>query len=203
MSTAPVTPTTTKSIFSNLDWRHWVLSHLIWVAAVSVALVVGHSYLVEHDARIAADAAIKTSQATVANLQQQITSTNAAAAQKVQTIVKIVHDAQTPAQQIAAIPQLTDVPLNARPAPGLPDAVTVDLAPLVQELGQCKEDAVQLSACQTDLKNQTTISAQKDDQIKVLKQKPKFWVRVKHTMQLVGTGIGIGIVIAALAGAHV
>ena len=197
MSTAPV-PAPKTSIFSNLDFRHWILSHLIWVVAITVALVMGHSYLAEHDARIAADAAIKVSQANVANLQKQMAANDAAAAQKTQTIVKIVHDAITPAQQIAAIPQLSDVPLNARIAPGLPEAVTVDLAPLVQELGQCKQDAVNLAACKIDLTNEKAIDAQKDDQIKALKKKPAFWHRVKKTLELIGICVGIG----AALGSH-
>jgi hypothetical protein len=185
--------------FANWDWRHWLLSHFVWVVAITVALVIGHTAIAEHDARVVADAAIKTSQATITGLQQQITATNTAAAQKTQTIVKIVHDAQTPAQQLAAIPQLADVQLNARPVSGLPDAVTVDLAPLVQELGQCKQDAVQLQACQSDLKNETAIAAQKDVQIAALKKKPAFWKRVKKTLELIGICVGIG----AAVGAHI
>lgn len=113
-----------------------LLSHAIWVVALVVALAIGHAWIGEHDARVVADAQIKTSETVIANLQQQILATNAAAAAKVQTIVKIVHDAQTPAQQIAAIPQLSNIDLNARSIPALtpngPPQVAVNLAPLVQ-----------------------------------------------------------------------
>ena len=74
------------------DVKTFVLSHLIWVVAISVALLMGHAWLGEHDARVKAEASIKASEATVASLQQQVATTNAQAAQKVQVITKIVHD---------------------------------------------------------------------------------------------------------------
>lgn len=153
---------------ATLDWKHWALSHAVWIVAVAVALIMGRSLLAEHDARLLVDAQVKT-------LQQHIATTDALAAQKVTTIVKIVHDAKTPAQQIAAVPQLSDIQLNARPIPSLtPDAppqVAVDLAPLVQELGQCRKDSVQLTACQSDLKDSQAV-------IVDLKKKPSFWKRI-------------------------
>lgn len=189
-------------LFANLDWRHWILSHLVWIVAVSIALVLGHSYLAEHDARLQADAQIKLSEANIKTLTDQIAANDAAAAQKTQTIVKIVHDAVTPAQQIAAIPQLSDVTLNARIVPSLvpsdPPQVAVDLAPLVAELGQCKQDAVQLNACQVDLTAEKAIAGQQKDEIVALKKKPGFWKRVTGTLKAVGIGIGIGIVIAVV-----
>jgi hypothetical protein len=181
--------------------KAWILSHVVWIAAITVALVIGHVALQEHDQRVVADAQIKTSQAVIASLQQQIVAANAAAAAKVVTITKIVHDAQTPAQQVAAIPQLSDVPLSARIVPPLqpngPPQVAVDLAPLVQELGECKIAETNLQACTTDLKNETAIAAQKDAQIKDLKRKPKFWSRVKKTLELISIAVGIGAVLGS------
>lgn len=179
-------------IFSGLDWRHWVLTHLVWVAAITVALVMGHSYLAEHDARIAADAQIKAAEVTVANLQQQIVATNAAAAQKVQVVTKIVHDVQTVPQAVAAIPQLTDVPLHTRVTPDNPTQVSVDALPLVQVLGECKVAETNLNACQADLKNETAIAAAKDTEIKALKKKPAFWKRVKKTLEIIAICVSIG-----------
>lgn len=184
-------------IFGSLDWRHWLLSHLVWVVALTVAVIMGHSYIAEHDARVLADAQIKTSEANIVSLQQQIAATNAAAAQKVQVITKIVHDVQTPAQALVAVPQLTDVPLNARVSTDSPNQVSVDAVPFVELLGQCKTDAVNLNACQSDLKNQTTITAEKQNEIVALKKKPAFWTRVKKTAQIVAICIGIGITIGA------
>ena len=181
-----------------LDWLHFSLSHLTWIVAILVALVLGHSWLAEHDARMKADATIKASEATVATLQQQIAATNAQAAQKVQTIVKIVRETTTPTQAVAAIPQLTDIPLNGRVSIDNGNQVSVDAIPLIQVLGQAKENAVQLGACQSDLKNETAIGAQKDVQIAALKKKPSLLHRVGHVLKLVGIGVSIG----AFIGAH-
>lgn len=178
--------------------KAWLLSHLVWIVALVVALVIGHTALVEHDARVVADAQIKTSQTVIASLQQQIVAANAAAAAKVVTITKIVHDVQTVPQAVQAIPQLADQPLNARPAVDNPVQVSVDAVPLVQELGECKIAQTSLTACQIDLKNETAIAAQKDDQIKALKRKPKFWNRVKKTLEIISIAAGIG----AILGSH-
>lgn len=192
-----------KTLFANLDWRHWVLSHLVWIVGASVALLMAHSYLAEHDARILADIQVQRSERTVAELNKQISATNLAAAEKVRTLGKIVHDARTPAQQIAAIPQLADLPLHARSIPALtatgPPEVAVDVAPLVQELGQCRESSVQLAACQSNLQAETAIVGQKQTEIVALKKKPAFWKRVTGVAKAVGIGVAIGILI----GGHV
>lgn len=188
-----------SKIFGNLDYRHWILTHLVWIVAVAVGLLAGRIALQEHDARVLADATVKADQANIVTLQQHIAATDAAAAQKVQTVVKIVHDVTTPAQAIPAIPQLTDVPLNSRPSVDNPAQVSVDAVPLVQLLGQCKEDSVNLTKCQSDLTDQKAIDAKKDDEIKALKKKPSFTHRLKKDLEFAGICIGIG---AALVGLH-
>lgn len=183
---------------TSFDWRHWVLSHLVWIVAVSVGLIVGRAALQEHDQRVLADAQIKTDQVSIATLQKQIASNDAAAAQKVQTIVKIVHDVQTPAQAVPAIPQLTNVPLNARVLPDNPVQVGVDALHLIQVLGQAKQDAVNLAACQSDLKNQQQIDSKKDDEILQLRKKPSLLHRVKKSVEFAGICMGIGAALVAL-----
>ena len=178
--------------------KAWILSHLIWVVAVAVALVIGHIALSEHDARMAADATIKVSQANIASLQQQIASRDAQLAQKVQVITKIVHDLPpnpTPGQIVAVIPQLTDAPLNARAIPG--DLVNISVAalPLVQVLEQAALDHAANLTCQGDLKDQKAISAQQNAEIAALKKKPSFLNRVKHVAEAVGVGIAIGFIL--------
>jgi hypothetical protein len=185
-----------SKLFAGLDWRHWLLSHAVWIAAIAVALVLGHSYVAEHDARILADAQIKMSEANIKNLTDQIAATNAAAAQRVQTIVKIVHDASTPTQVVAAVPQLTNVPLNTRVAPDNPQQVSVDALPFLGLLGQAKTDAVNLAACQSNLKDETAIVTQKQIEIVALKKKPAFWKRASGVAKAVGVGIGIGLLIS-------
>ena len=178
--------------------KAWLLSHLVWIVAVAVALVIGNIALKERDQRMQAEAAIKVSQTTIASLQQQISTTNAQAAQKIQVITKIVHDlgpTPTTGQIVAAIPQLTDAPLNARLIPNDPTDISVAAFPLVQLLQQSAIDKVNLGACQSDLKNETAISAQKDVQIAALKKKPAFLSRVKHVAEAVGIGIAIGLLL--------
>lgn len=180
----------------SLDWKHWALSHAVWIAAIAVALVMGHSMLAEHDARLQADAQIKISESQVKDLQAQIVATNAAAAQKVQTVVKIVHDVATPIQAVAAIPQLTNVPLNARVSPDNPAQISVDAVAFIGLLGQAKTDAINLAACTDNLTNQTAITAAKQIEILALKKKPAFWKRVEGTAKAVGIGIGVGLLIS-------
>jgi len=180
------------------DVKTFVLSHLIWVVAISVALLMGHAWLGEHDARVKAEASIKASEATVASLQQQIATTNAQAAQTVQVITKIVHDLPpnaTPGQIVAVIPQLTDAPLNARTISGDPTNVSVAALPLIQVLQQAATDHIQLGACTSDLKNETAIVAAKDQEIVALKKKPALLTRVKHVAEAVGVGIAIGLIL--------
>lgn len=177
--------------------KAWLISHLVWIVGLAVALVLGHIALQEHDQRLIADQAIKVSEAKVSELQAQITATNAAAAQKVQTVVKIVHDAQTPAQVVQAVPQLTDVPLNTRVAIDNPTQVSVDAQPFINLLGQAKTDAINLAACQSNLTAETAIVAQKQSEIVALKKRPSFWKRVAGTAKAVGVGIGIGVILGA------
>jgi len=182
---------------TSLDWKHWALTHLTWLILAGSVLVGGHVWLSEHDSRIASDAALKASQATISQLQQQIASTDKAAAAKVQTIVKIVHDAQTPAQVVAAIPALTNIPLNARTVPNDSVDVEVAAAPLIDLIGQYATLTTNLTACQSDLTAQKAIDVQKDTQIAILKKKPKFWHRVGNGAKLIGIGVGVGLVLAA------
>ena len=186
---------------STVNLPTFLLSHAVWIVGIVVALVMGHVALQEHDQRIAAEAAIKSSQATIATLQQQIATTNAQAAQKVQTITKIVHDlgpSPTTGQIVTAIPQLTDAPLNARVIANDPTDVSVASAPFLQFVQQAATDKVSLAACQSDLKNETAITTQKDAQIAALKKKPAFLKRVKKTLEMIAICVTIG----AALGAH-
>lgn len=180
----------------NFDVKHFVLSHLIWIVGLLVALILGHSWLVEHDQRLLADQAVKTAEAQVKDLQAQIAANNAAAAQKVQVVTKIVHDVKTPEQAVQAVPQLTDVPLHTRVAPDNPTQVAVDALPLIDLLGQAKIDKINLDTCQANLATEIKIVDAKDVEIKALKKKPGFWGRVGGVAKAVGVGIGIGVLIA-------
>ena len=188
-------------MLNNLDWRHWALSHAVWIAAVVIALVLGRSWMAEHDARLRADDQIKASEDIIKNLRDHQAATDAAAAQKVQVITKIVHDASTPVQVVAALPKIDTqiaAQLNARTIPTAPADVQVDAAAMIQVVGDLKNSQVQLGACQSNLADEKSIVASKDDEIKALKKKPSFWTRVGGAAKMIGIGIGIG----AVMGAH-
>jgi len=155
--------------------------HLFYWILGAGALFAFHTWLAEHDARMLAEVQVKQSQIVVKGLQDQIASRDADADKQVQVVVKEVAAAKTPAQQIAAIADISSVPLNLKPLPevlGQPPAAQVDLAPLVEQLGKCKEDAIELGACQKDNQNLEAIALEKDKQVKALGKKPGFWHRI-------------------------
>lgn len=171
-------------------------THLFYIVILVLLVGGGKLWLSEHDARVQAENTVKASEVTVKTLQAQINNIPAQTAAKVQTIIKVVHDAQTPAQVVAAIPTLTNIPLAVRAIPGNLVDVEVAAQPLMQLVGELKTSEVQLGACQqTDgLKDQQITQLQ--NTIKALQKKPKFLTRVKHVAEAVGIGVGIGFVLA-------
>ena len=108
-----------------------------------------------------------------------------------------MHDAQTPAQVVAALPQFPDLPvLGARTVPGDPVDVEVAAQPLMDLIGRYETVVTNLNACQADFAAQKAIDVQKDTQIAVLRKKQKFWHRVGRAAKLIGIGIGIGALVA-------
>ena len=179
--------------------ENYLKTHLLYIILIIGGVMGFHIWLQEHDLRLQDDKVVAVSEAQVKTLQSQIQTIQQQAMQKTAVVTRIVQVAKTPAQQIAAIPQLTDVPLNARAVPNNPSEVTVDLAPLVQVLAQAAMDKVNLQACTDTLALQVKELAAKDVVIVALKRKPKFLTRVKHWAVLVGTGVGIGMLVL---GAH-
>lgn len=141
-----------------------------------------HVWLSEHDARAAADN-------KVIQLQQQATNIQQQAAQKVQVVTRIVHDAVTPSQVVAAIPTLTNVPLAVREIPGNPVDVTVAAQPLMQVVGDLKKAQIELDACQQ-------VNTLKDAEVAALKKKPRMIKRFAGVMKAVGVGVGIGLLLS-------
>lgn len=164
-------------------------------ALLAAFVLAGVAFVQEHDARIKADVTVQAAQTQISDLQKQKDAADAAAQKQITALQKQAKTVKTPAQAVQAIPPLTDVPLNMRQAPGLPDAVTVDALPLFQQLNECKQDAVNLSACSTKLDLEQKIDADKDVQITALKKKPGFWTRVKDTAITVGIGVAAGYVL--------
>jgi hypothetical protein len=179
------------------DLKAFVLGHLIWVVAIAVGLIGLRVYLSEHDARLLADQQAKISEARVESLQAQMETVRTQAAKQVQVIVKQVEAVKTPAQAIAAIPDLSTLPLHSRPAADNPIQVSVDAMPLVQELAQCKVDAINLQACQQTsvLKDQQL--AEKDKVIAAIQKPKRFLTRFVGVMKSVGIGVGIGALIGS------
>jgi hypothetical protein len=166
--------------------------HVLGIILAAAAVLLGHSWLTEHDARMVAEQTVKTAQTQIDSLAKQSQVAAQVGQQQIAALVKQAAAVKTPAQAVQAIPALSDVPLNVRPAPGLPDAVTVDALPLFDELNKCKQTAVGLGVCTTRLDLQGKIDADKDTQITALKHKRGFWANVKTTAITVGIGAAIG-----------
>lgn len=194
MATAPsvLKPTVPTAIPS------WLKTHVFYIVLIAVGLVFGHSWLVEHDNRLATQQELKVSQAKIQDLTTQIAAIQAQAQKQVVAVQAVVASVKTPAQAIAAIPSMTDIPLNARISPLDTTSISVEALPFTQLLGQCKIDAVQLAACTaTNTAKDAIISEQKADIVQ-LKKPQGFWKRTATVLKSVGIGIGIG----ALLGSH-
>jgi nicotinamide riboside kinase len=176
--------------------KTYAKTHLFYIVLIAVGLIAFRSWLQEHDARLKADDTVKQQEIVVADLKQQIVIANQQAAQKVQVITKVVHDAVTPTQVVAAIPSLTSLPLEAREIPDDPVNVAVAAQPLIQLAGDDKACHIQLDACQqvASLKDQQLKA--KDVEIVALKKKPGFWKRVSGKLKVVGIGVGIGLLLS-------
>lgn len=151
---------------------------VLFVVAGLGAFLAFDSWRAEHDARLLAEQQVKDSEARIKDLQAE-------ADRKVQVITKIVHDAKTPQQVIAAIPEVSSLPLNPRPVAGDPLSVQVDAKNLLDELAAGKAAEVQLGACQEQGK-------EKDKEIAALKKKPGFWHRLGSGAKKVAIGVAIG-----------
>lgn len=177
----------------------YLKTHLFYVIIIAIGLVAFRSWLQEHDARVLAEQTVKQSELKVSDLTTQIKLTSDAAASAQAALQKRVAEVRTPSQAIAAIPDVSTLPLNTRPAPGLPGGVIVDAVPLFQSLAQCKSDAIELTACRTNFSTQEKIIAEKDTQIKALTAKPRFWKRfgnnlLKYGGPIAGYLIGKGVI---------
>jgi len=180
-----------------ITWlKAYAKTHIFYIVLIVAGVIFFRSWLQEHDARLTADNAVKQQEIVVADLKQQIVVANQQAAQKVQVITKVVHDVKTPSEAVAVIPQLTDVPLNARVSVDKPNQLSLDAIPLITILGQARVDKTNLAACQQvgALKDQQLTA--KDVEIAALKKKPSFWKRVTGTAKAVGIGVGIGLLLS-------
>ena len=172
----------------------WIRTHFFYISLIGLGLVFLHAFLSEHDARLLSDQAVKAAQAQVQTLQQQIVTEQKQAADTIAGIQAKVILVKTPAQAIAAIPDVSSLPLNTRPAAD--GGVTVDAVPLFQELSQCRIDAVNAASCSQQSAQKDQIISEQKTEIVALKKKPSFFHRVLGTAKAVGIGIGIGALLA-------
>ena len=177
---------------------NYLKTHLFYVVLILVGIYGFHTWLEEHDEKQAAERQAAVAEVQIKTLQQQVIAVQQTAVTKVAAVHKIVQQATTHAQQIAAVPDLSDIPLNLREGPEInnPDTVEVSLVALTKELGQCKEDQINLQACTATSALKDQQLALKDQEIVSLKKKPKFLTRLKHVAEAVGVGIAIGVVLA-------
>jgi hypothetical protein len=204
-----------------LSLTSWLKVHWFWLVFIGLGLMFAHAWLGEHDARMKSDAKVKVSEANVAVLQKQVTGNDeditalkvqmaqndAQARQQVVALTQLVATVKTAPQAAQAIGQVSGGTVT--PVAQQDGSMTIpqpQVVPLLQELAQGKEDAVNLTVCKSDLATTQTIVAkteddvtaekaivvQKDTEIAALKKKPGFWHRVGSTLKQVGIGFAVG-----------
>lgn len=175
---------------------NYIKTHLFYIILIGLALVAGRAWLQEHDSRLVAETSVKESQARVKDLEGQVVAIKTAADARVKDLQAQARAIKTPAQAIAAIPDVSNIPL--RPLPAGPTSVTVEAIPLYQELAACRVTEVKLNACEKTAEVTQEAVKEKDIQIAALKKKPGFFKRLGGTLKTGGTGVVIGILIKAV-----
>jgi glutamyl/glutaminyl-tRNA synthetase len=164
--------------------------HYLIPVALVVLVVCGWSALKEHDARILAEQAVQQSNARIAVLEkekQDIVKAGEAAKATLRAKAKQV---QTTEQAITEMPNVSDLPLHARPFPDAPSQVAVDAVPLYQQLNTCKQTGIDLGTC-TQLRGKDAAEIQElRGQIDVLKGKKTFWRRISKVAKVTGCAAG-------------
>jgi hypothetical protein len=170
-----------------LNWlKTYAATHVGYLVIIGVVLFAGRMYMQEHDARVKADATVKTAHTAIDGLQKQQSVTAQTAKVEVTVLQKQAEAVRTTPEAVAALPSVETQPLNAEIVPDAPSRVAVDAVPLFQELSVCKQCSVKLDAAGKELDLQKQITAQKDVQIAALKKKPGFMTRVVKGLKVVG-----------------
>lgn len=170
-----------------------------WIAGaiIAVALYFGfNSWRSEHDARLVAEVTSVQAKAQIEQLRSDMQANKAASDAQIADLKKQRIAVKTPAQAVAAIPALTDIPLNIRTDVSDPTRASVDVLPLFQELNSCKQDAVALQACTFQSEKKDEIIKVDENLIAVLKKKPSFWHRIGSQMKSGAFWMSAGVVIA-------
>ena len=166
----------------------------LWIAGAvaAVLFVCGYAFLQEHDKRIRAEIAVQASADRIAVLQQDEAAIQQTTDAKVAGLQKKAAQVKTPAQAIAAMPNVSHLPLNARTLPEFPAQVAVDAVPLFQELAACRVTDAKLDGCTALRAKDAQIITEKDSQITALKAKGSVWKRAWNIAWPVAVSFGVG-----------
>lgn len=173
---------------------NYLKTHLFYVILIAVGIFAFHAWLQEHDQRVEAQTTVRESAARVKDLEAQVTAVKTAADAKVKQLQTAAQAVKTPSQAIAAIPDVSNLPLNIRPLPD--NSVSVDPVQLYQELAACRVTEVKLDACQKTAELKEGVIKEKDNTITALKRKPGFWKRLGGQAKSGSIFISVGIAIA-------
>jgi hypothetical protein len=167
-----------------VKWKEYAKQHIPALIVAAVIVFGGRLWLLDHDARLKAEASVKQAEANVQALQaQQKTVTKAVTAKLV-----VLHDkavsVDTPQKAITATAE-TAPELDATALPDT-ERVSVKAEPLYQDLNEAAQNKVKLDGCEDSLNLQKQITAEKDKEAIAERKKPTFLHRLGKAAKVVG-----------------
>lgn len=191
----------------NLALRAALKAHAWWLVIGALALFAGRSWLAEHDARLLAQQAIASKEASIKASEQRVSDLEAVrAADEARWNDRLKELASrkvdTPKE---ALPLIRDYGLKVTPVapnmqdqtllPDAPSEVRVDTVELAKALKQCELDHAGLGKCQASLDAADDVAkeqqAQLDDrkaQVEALKRGPGFWKQLGRDFRSAAIG---------------
>lgn len=185
----------------NFDWKHFVLSHLIWIIGGVIAVIGFRQYQAAHDSQVKAEAVAQAAQEQIASLRSQIDERNKVASQAKQVIVRQQAAVHTPEQAIAAMPDISDLPLHlTRVSATSQDYVlpAPDVIPLFNALADARKCSIDLAACSANFTDLEKVNQQTELQAASWKKAAKgtFWTRtwavLKVAVPVAAVAYGVG-----------
>lgn len=175
-------------------------THAAYIAAavvIAILLTFGFTaWRQEHDARLIAEVKVESAERTIDHLYTDIQTITAQRDSRLASLEKQRKTTTTPVAAIAAIPDLSTIPLSARPVPEDLTRVSVDAMQLFTELNSCRQTEIKLDACTQTAAKTADIVAEKTAEVVALKKKPSIWKRFTSTLKAVGIGVGIGMALS-------
>jgi hypothetical protein len=168
-----------------IDWKAQLKEHVPALAIAGVLVFGGRMWIIDHDARIAADAAVKSAEARVKDLQANQAANTKTADTRVIVLQQKAAAIDTPAKAIAALPEAAPE-IKPEPLPDAPERVSVLSEPLYQDLNKAAQDKARLSECTDNLALQKQIDQAKDAEVIAEKRKPSFLHRLGKGLKVVG-----------------